>query len=232
MAQARDKLKPFGIYYDPNLNINWLLDKNGPKSVVGLPKSACPFGQLWADKYCPHEFDLNLKLDLSSDLEEELDNNPVIQFLLPSSKSDKRILYLSAETYFQHNTMCSLKSVMSQELGIFHLTKGNYKTWVIQDYIRRSQLCRPFISLADSKKHSLMLPPILDCAAMEDSARIVIIGGEIPRYDYKYFVEFITVTNQMCEQIVKHSPNVLEAYGIKKIIQYMKTENIHNEESS
>jgi hypothetical protein len=77
----------------------------------------------------------------------------------------------------------------------------------------------------------MILPSIIDVSAIEDSSRIVVIGGEVPRYDYKFFMDFITIDNKMCEDIISYNgTNNLQAYGNKKIISYMKTENIHNEE--
>ena len=118
------QVSKFGVHYDSQLNCNWLLQKDGGSSVIGLPSDYCKITT--AKRECPHNIKLsetpNWKLTDKNIYTKKLSKLDITKFLLPIPNKNpykKQIVYVECKSLLEEQAIIYLSNISLNQDGFF-----------------------------------------------------------------------------------------------------------------
>lgn len=226
------QVNKFGIHYDHKLNCNWLLQRTGGSSVIGLPSDFCKITTVAKD--CPHQINLseipNWKLTDKNIYTKKLSKLDITKFLLPIPNKNpykKPIVYVECKSLLEEQCILYLSSIS--------LTYGNtfkfYKAApAIKEILHSSNISRVIMASIDESASQALLNHLLKIY-LPSEGRLLIAGKKIPQYEYQLGVQFIPFPDKLLH-IIKDMEdlNLVKEAGILELRRYMKDNVEHDPE--
>lgn len=222
------QVSKFGIHYDERLNCNWLLQKTGGSSAIGLLPDFCKVttGQ---KHQCPHNIDLKYKpnwtLQDNNAYTKRLSKLDITKFLLPIPNKNpykKTIVYIECKSMLEEQCVLYLSSITQSE-NIFKYYKS---APVIAEILSASNISRAVVVSVDDDTAQAILNHLLKTYIPNTEGRLIIAGRKIPRFDYQLGVEFVPFPDKLLK-IIKDMPDmgIIKEAGLLELRKYMQ-ENV------
>lgn len=217
----------YGLHYDSNHHIWWLLQPNFNLNAVGVSSEQCPFklcfntGKLFV---CPHNYTAPNNLLLNNPDVPLITELGLSKFLLPVSDNpyDTSIIYIPTENRSQQMALFMLSQIACiNQHGYISATQNNINT--VSKLISHSNISR--IVIRDIRINNY--ESIVDSILLNDlyqNSRIILTGSDIPMGGIKSVVSRVNILDNEVN-LINSIKNIamLRSIGSNNIISHMKS---------